>query len=153
MKLVKFNKALTLLGLILTALLMNSCKTINETPEGCVVSFIVSAETRNMSRAWEVLSPNAQAYYNNQGEKMRKSGRGALENEIAKIVKFRSVKKDYKIEVDNNNSQIVKIISIGGPTHLVETENIDGNFRIKNEASVKNLLEGISAEMKKNEGY
>jgi len=153
MKLVKFNIALTFSALIIAALFINSCKTLNESPEGCVVSFIVAAENRNMGRAWDILSPSAQAYYNGLGEKMRKSGKGALENEIARIVKFRTVKKDYSVEVDSSDKQSVKIIIIGGPVHIVETENVDGNYKIKNEASVKSLLEGISGEVKKNEGY
>lgn len=153
MNLVKFNRALTFLALAAAALLLNSCESLNESPQGCVVSFIVAAEHRNMTRAWDILSPDAQSYYNGQGEKMRKSGKGALENEIAKIVKFKTVKKEYTVERDSVNNLFVKIVTVGGPTHLIETENIDGNYKIKNETSVKNLLEGISAEVKKNEGY
>lgn len=150
----RINHYLILLILITGSIILQSCKTINETPEGCVVSFIVGAEERNMTRVWDVLSPEAQQYYNSLGEKMRKSGKGALENEIAGITKFRSVKKDYRIEPDSENKNIIKIITIAGPTHIVETINIDGNFKIKDERSVKNLLESISAERKKKEeGY
>jgi hypothetical protein len=152
MKSVNF-KIIPALFLILSALLINSCKTLNESSEGCVVSFIVAAENRNMNRAWDILSPQAQQYYNGLGEKMRKSGKGALENEIARIVKFRSVKQDYRIEVDPTNNMNINIVVSGGPTHIVATENIDGNYKIKNETSVRSLLEGISADTKKNEGY
>jgi hypothetical protein len=48
---------------------------------------------------------------------------------------------------------MVKIVTIGGPTHLVETINIEGDYKIKNEASLKNLLDGITAEVSKKEGY
>lgn len=150
---VKIKLRITLFTLLLAALLFNSCKTLNESSEGCVVSFIVAAENRNMNRAWDILSPEAQQYYNGQGEKMRKSGKGALENEIARIIKFRSIKKDYRLEIDSSNNMNINIVVIGGPTHIVATENIEGNYKIKNETSVRSLLEAITLESKKNEGY
>ncbi len=84
---------------------------------------------------------------------MRKSGKGALENEIARITKFRSVKKDYTIQVDSVNSTVVNIVTIGGPVHKVETVAIDGDYKIKDLASLKNLLDGITAEAKSKDGY
>lgn len=129
------------------------CQNIHQTPDGAVVAFIVAAEQRDMTKAWNVLSPELQTYYNGLGEKMRKSGKGALENEIAKITKFRSVKKDYRIQKDSVNSSNVMILTVGGPTHLVETVEIDGDFKIKNEVSLKNLLNCITAEANKKEGY
>lgn len=140
--------------LILTIILfLQGCGNIHTTPDGAVVAFIVAAEQRDMTKAWNILSPELQAYYNGQGEKMRKSGKGALENEIAKITKFRTVKKDYKIEKDNTDHTLINIITIGGPVHKVETVQIDGDYKIKDAASLKNLLDGITAEVTKKEGY
>jgi hypothetical protein len=84
---------------------------------------------------------------------MRKSGKGALENEINRISKFRSVKKDYRIETDSANANIVKIVTIGGPVHIIETINVDGNFKIKDETSLKHLLDGITAQLNTKETY
>jgi hypothetical protein len=153
MKSIKLSYLLVFSIFTVSALFLSSCKSIIESPDGCVVAFIVTAEQRNMTKAWDLLGPDAQSYYNSQGEKLRKSGKGALENEIAKITKFRRVKKDYFIEKDKSNPDVVNIVTIGGNTHPVETINIDGNYKIKNEASVKNALDGISAEVKKQDGY
>lgn len=153
MKMTRIYSTFVILFLAFCTLIFNSCKTIHETPEGCVVSFIVGAEERNMTRLWDALSPEAQQYYNGLGEKMRKSGKGALENEIARITKFRKVKKEYTVQPDNTNNGIVKIVTVGGPEHVIETVNIDGNYKIKNHQSVKNILDGISAEVKKENGY
>ena len=151
MKFVKSAKVLTLFFFAMT--LFYSCGNIHETPNGCVVAFIVAAEQRDMTKAWNILGSDAQSSYNNLGEKMRKSGRGALENEISRISKFRSVKKDYKIEIDSDNPNLVKIVTIGGPQHPVETINENGNYKIKDIYSVRNLLNGISAEIIKKEDY
>lgn len=138
---------------VLTAVMIHGCANIHTTPDGAVVAFIVAAEQRDMTKAWNVLSPELQAYYNGQGEKMRKSGRGALENEIARITKFRTVKKDYRIQVDSANNTSVNIVTIGGPVHKIETVQIDGDYKIRNESSLRNLLDGITAEVNKKEGY
>lgn len=138
---------------VLTAVMIHGCANIHTTPDGAVVAFIVAAEQRDMTKAWNVLSPELQAYYNGQGEKMRKSGRGALENEIARITKFRTVKKDYRIQVDSANNTSVNIVTIGGPVHKIETVQIEGDYKIKNESSLRNLLDGITAEVNKKEGY
>lgn len=135
------------------ALQFPGCQNIHKSPDGCVVAFIVAAEQRDMTKAWNTLGPEAQAYYNDLGEKMRKSGRGALENEIARITKFRSVKQDYKLVVDSTNSDIVNLVTIGGPTHPIKTINIEEDYKIKDESSLKNLLAGITAEKRKDEGY
>lgn len=134
-------------------IVLSSCQNIHKTPDGCVVAFIVAAEQRDMTKAWNVLSPQLQAHYNGLGEKMRKSGRGALENEIARIQKFRSVKKDYTIQIDSTDQRTVNIITIGGPVHRVETVDIDGDFKIKDEVSLRNLLAGITEIQSKPEGY
>jgi hypothetical protein len=144
-------KPLTLL--LLSLILLYSCGNIHETPNGCVVAFIVAAEQRDMTRAWNTLGPEAQSSYNSLGEKMRKSGKGALENEISRITKFRSVKKDYRIVTDSSDANLVKIVTIGGPEHPVETINENGSFKIKDINSVRNLLNGISAEVVKNKEY
>lgn len=130
-----------------------SCQNIHKSPDGAVVAFIVAAEQRDMTKAWNILSPELQAYYNGLGEKMRKSGRGALENEIARITKFRTVKKDYTINVDAANGSIINLVTLGGPTHKVETVDVGGDFKIKDEASMKNLLDAITAESTKEKGY
>jgi hypothetical protein len=141
------------LAIIIPLILIAACGNIHQTPEGAVVAFIVAAEQRDMTKAWNILSPELQAYYNGQGEKMRKSGRGALENEIARITKFRNVKKDYRIKVDSTVASTIRIETIGGPNHIIETVQIDGDYKIKDEKSLKNLLSGISAEVNKKEGY
>jgi len=138
---------------ILAALLLHGCANIHTTPDGAVVAFIIAVEQRDMTKAWNILSPELQAYYNGQGEKMRKSGRGALENEIAKITKFRNVKKDYRLEKDSTDNSVINIITIGGPVHRIETVQVEGDYKIKNSASLKNLLDGISAEVNNKEGY
>ncbi len=139
--------------ILMFPLIFSSCQNIHKTPDGCVVAFIVAAEQRDMTRAWNVLSPELQAYYNGLGEKMRKSGRGALENEIARIQKFRSVKKDYAIQLDSTDQKTVNLITLGGPVHRIETVDIDGDFKIKNEVSLRNLLSGITEIQNKPEGY
>src|SRR4030095_15717470 len=89
--------------------LLYSCGNIHQSPDGCVVAFIVASEQKDMTKAWNILGPDAQNYYNTLGEKMRKSGKGALENEIGRISKFKSVKKDYRIELDSANKENIKI--------------------------------------------
>ncbi len=145
----KFNISLTLLA----AVLLSACGNIHQTPEGAVVAFIVAAEQRDMGKAWNVLSPDLQAYYNSLGEKMRKSGRGALENEIARIKTFRSVKKDYRLKEDSTVNTTVRLITMGGNDHLVETVLIDGDYKIKDEKSLRNILDVITAQENKKEGY
>ena len=139
--------------LIIAALLLHGCANIHTTPDGAVVAFIVAAEKRDMTKAWNILSPELQAYYNGQGEKMRKSGRGALENEIAKITKYRTVKKDYTIHPDKSNNTIINIVTVGGPVHPVETIQVEGGSKTKNSAPLKTLLTGISAEVNNKDGY
>ena len=148
-----FNIKIYTILTIISIVFMASCGNIHTSPEGAVVAFIVAAEQRDMTKAWNVLSPDLQAYYNSLGEKMRKSGKGALENEIARISKFRTVKKDYKLQVDSVTNTNVNIVTIGGPVHPVETIQIGEEFKIKDEKSLRNLLNSITAEEKKKEGY
>ena len=147
----KIRYLLAFMALML--LTIASCQNIHKSPDGAVVAFIVAAEQRDMTKAWNILGPELQAYYNGLGEKMRKSGRGALENEIARITKFRTVKKDYTINVDGANGSIINLVTVGGPTHKVETMDVGGDFKIKDEASMKSLLDAITAESTKEKGY
>jgi hypothetical protein len=147
------NISISLILLFAGSIYLFGCQNIHKSPDGCVVAFIVAAEQRDMTKAWNILSPEAQAYYNLLGEKMRKSGKGALENEIAKITKFRSVKRDYRLVIDSTNSEVVNLVTIGGPTHSIQTVNVEGDYRIKDEVSMRNLLAGITAETGKNNGY
>lgn len=138
---------------IAVLLAVYSCGNIHTNPDGAVVAFIIAAEQRDMTKAWNILSPELQSHYNSLGEKMRKSGRGALENEIARITKFRTVKKDYVIKQDSLNNTVINILTLGGPVHKIETVDVGGDFKIKDEASLKNLLDGISAERKEKDAY
>jgi hypothetical protein len=138
---------------LISSIILSSCGNIHQSPDGAIVAFIVAAEQRDMTKAWNILSPDLQAYYNNLGEKMRKSGRGALENEIAKITKFRSARKDYRLQKDTANISTVRLLTVGGPVHIIETIEIEGDYKIKDEKSLRSLLDGITAEEKKKEGY
>ena len=139
---------------VLSMLIFYSCGNIHQSPDGAVVAFIVAAEQRDMTKAWNILSPELQAYYNILGEKMRKSGKGALENEIARIKKFRSVKKDFYIQLDSSVNTTVNLVTTeGGPVHSVETIDLNGDYKIKDEVSMRNLLAAITAELGKEEGY
>jgi len=151
MKNIKFSAVLTVLLYIMFS--SAGCTNIHQTPDGVVVAFIVAAEKRDMTRAWNNLSPELQAHYNSQGEKMRKSGKGALENEIARITKFRTVKKDYTIQIDAANGSVINLVNNSGAVQKVETVAIDGDYKIKDLASLKNLLESITAEAKSKDGY
>jgi len=151
MKNIKFSAVLIVLLYIMFS--SAGCTNIHQTPDGVVVAFIVAAEKRDMTRAWNNLSPELQAHYNSQGEKMRKSGKGALENEIARITKFRTVKKDFTIQIDGANGSVINIVNNSGAVQKVETVAIDGDYKIKDLASLKSLLEGITAEAKSKDGY
>jgi len=151
MKNIKFSAVLIVLLYIMFS--STGCTNIHQTPDGVVVAFIVAAEKRDMTRAWNNLSPELQAHYNSQGEKMRKSGKGALENEIARITKFRTVKKDYTIQIDSANGSVINIVNNSGAIQKVETVAIDGDYKIKDLASLKSLLEGITAEAKSKDAY
>ena len=106
-----------------------------------------------MSKAWNLLSTEAQNYFNGLGEKQRRSGKGALESEIKRIKKFKDVKKEYIIEKDALKPETVKIILTGGQEFKIETVNRDGTYLLKDGNSVRNLLTGITAELGKENGY
>jgi hypothetical protein len=130
-----------------------SCGKITDTPDGCVVAFIVACEERDMTKAWNHLGPDAQNYYNGLGEKQRRSGKGALENEVNRIKRFRNVKKDYKIVKDKDKPDLIKIMLIGDQEFNVETIDENGSYKIRDGNSVRNLLNGITAESEKGNGY
>jgi len=137
----------------LVFLILISCGKPQTNPNACVVSLILSIEQHDMSKAWGLLGPDAQGYYNGLGEKQRRSGKGALENEINKIKTFRSIRKDYKLQADKENPNIVKLVTFAGPEHLIETVNDNGDYKIKDGQSMKNLFDGISGEMDNTKGY
>ena len=153
MNIIKFKLILAFIVLAIICSITPGCKNIHETPDGAVVAFIIAAEQRDMTKAWNIMSPELQAHYNSLGEKMRKSGRGALENEIARITKFKLVKKDYTINVDDANGEVIKIKMNSGPEYRIETVKADNDYKIKNKESMKNLLDAIAAEITNKEGY
>lgn len=106
-----------------------------------------------MGKAWDYLGADAQSYYNDLGEKMRKSGKGAFENEINRIKSFRNARSDYSIRSDKENPNNMHLITSGGMDFLVETEDVSGNFKIKNPASVKSVLSSIAGEVDKSAPY
>ncbi|MGH2574539.1 MAG: hypothetical protein ACRDFC_02445 [Ignavibacteria bacterium] len=130
-----------------------SCGRITDTPDGCIASFIASIAEHNMGRAWYLLGPDAQSSYNNMGEKQRRSGKGAFENEIKKIIKLRTIKKDYTINLDNNNPNLVIILLNDGKEYKIETISENGDFKIKNRDAVSNLINAIAEEQRKEDYY
>jgi hypothetical protein len=139
--------------LLLFLLLFSSCGKPHVSPNACVVAFILAVEEHDMSKAWGLLGPEAQGYYNDLGEKQRRSGKGAFENEVNKIKTFRSIRKDYKLQADKENPNIVRLITFAGPEHLIETVDDNGDYKIKDAQSLKNLFDGISGEMNNTKGY
>ncbi len=75
-----------ILATTIVIFLVNACGKITDTPDGCVVAFIVAAEQHDMNKAWNHLSTEAQSYYNGLGEKQRRSGKGALEKLLGQIM-------------------------------------------------------------------
>lgn len=126
---------------------------MSNSPKGCVTSFIVAVEQHDMSRVWGLLSKDAQAYYNDLGEKQRRSGKGALENEINRIKTFRNASKDYSIRKDKDNSENIKLVVFGTQEFVIETVTEDDSYRIKNAVSVKNILNVIASEVEKQAPY
>lgn len=128
------------------------CGRITDTSDGAVVAFIVAVEEHNMNKAWNLLGSDAQVFYNNLGEKQRRSGKGALENEIKRIKRFRNVKKDYKIVKVQENPMLIKIQLLGGMEFFIQTVDEEGAYKLKDGNAVRNLLTAISAETER-EGY
>lgn len=145
---------LSRLLLIIFVFICFACgKKTSDNPRGCVTYFILSLEQHDMSKAWDYLGKDAQAYYNDLGDKMRKSGKGAFENEINRIKSFRNARSDYSIRSDKENVNNMHIVTSGGMDFIVETEEIDNSFKIKNYNSVKSVLLSISGEVDKSAPY
>jgi hypothetical protein len=139
--------------IILLAGLFSSCDKASNNPKGCVTALIVALEQHDMGKAWGLLSKEAQSYYNDLGEKTRRSGRGALEAELKKIKSFRSVSKDFSIRHDKENGDVVKLVFYGGNEFKIQTVNEDGDYKIKDVNSLRTLLEVITAEKSNENGY
>lgn len=146
------NKIILALS-ILTFLLLASCGRESDSPKGCVTSFIIAIEQHDMGKAWGLLGHDAQSYYNTLGERQRRSGKGAFENEIDKIKTFRNLRKDYAIHKDKGVQDTIKMIVYGGSIFRVNIYDEDGNFKIKDEHSVRNILDVITGELKPNEKF
>ncbi|RPI15838.1 MAG: hypothetical protein EHM58_13120 [Ignavibacteriae bacterium] len=144
---------ISIIILALALLPFTGCEKASNTPKGCVVAFIIALEQHDMSKAWGLLGKDAQAFYNELGERQRRSGKGALENEVKKIKSFRSAAKDYSVRHDKGNDDNVKIVFYGGNEFIITTMNEDGDYKIKDANSVKTLMTIIAAEMDKGNGY
>jgi hypothetical protein len=72
--------------LILLGFILSSCDKASNNPKGCVTTLIVALEQHDMSKAWGLLSKETQAYYNDLGEKQRRSGKGAFEAEVCQKI-------------------------------------------------------------------
>jgi hypothetical protein len=138
---------------ILTLLLIASCGSESDSPKGCVTSFIIAIEQHDMSKAWGMLGQDAQTYFNSLGERQRRSGKGAFENEIDKIKTFRNLRKDYAIHEDKGVQDTIKLIVYGGKVFNVNIANDEGSYKVKDEKSVKNILDVITGELKPNEKF
>lgn len=134
-------------------ILLSSCGDNRNTPSYCVTTFIIAAEQHDMAKAWNTLSPYAQQYYNQIGEKNRKSGRGILEHDISEIKSFRNIKRDYKIEVDTVNPSTIRIKTYGGLVFNIQTTEIDGEYKLSDGIAVKNLINGIAVDFVRKEYY
>ena len=145
------TKVLTVLFLLV--LLLSSCGRESDSPKGCVTLFIIAIEQHDMSKAWGLLGTDAQSYFNTLGERQRRSGKGAFENEIDKIKTFRNLRKEYGIHEDKGVLDTIKMIVYGGREFRVNILNDDGNYKIKDEQSVRNILDVITAELKPKESF
>ncbi len=136
-----------------TFLYISCGKKVSDSPKGCVTAFIVAIEQHDMNKSWELLGKDAQAYYNDLGEKMRKSGKGAFENEINRIKSFRNAQKDFSIRKDKDNPENVRLVTSGGMEFVIEIEDLEGTYKIKNGNSVRYILNVISSEVEKQAPY
>lgn len=130
-----------------------NCGKNYENSSAAVTALIIAIEQHDMQKAWNMLGPDAQAFYNSLGEKQRRSGRGALERDINNIKSFRSLKNDYKIKEDKENPGVVKIILLAGAEFPVATVFDENSFKIKDGQSVKNLIAGIAYEKNQKDDY
>lgn len=138
---------------VLLCLVIFSCGKASNSPRGCVSQFIIAIEQHDMSKAWGLLGNDAQSYYNSLGEKQRRSGKGAFENEIDKIKTFRSARTDYSVHEDKGVQDTIKLVIFGGKEFNINIADEDGSYRIKDRQSVRNVLDVISGELKQNEHF
>jgi hypothetical protein len=150
---VSILKKLVPILFVLTAFICISCDKASNSPRGCVSSFIIAIEQHDMSRAWDLLGKDAQSYFNSLGERQRRSGKGAFENEIDKIKTFRNAKKDYAIHEDKGVQDTIKLRVLGGREFNVNIIDEDGDYKIKDETSVKHILDVITGELKPKEDF
>jgi len=143
----------TIFTVSILVLVIHSCGSRKNTPTNCVAAFIIAAEEHDMNKAWEVLSPEAQQYYNDIGDKNRKSGKGILEHDISEIKSFRRIRTDYKLETDSTDKSLIRIKTYGGLFFNVQTADINGDFKLKDGIAVKNLIKGIAVDIIKKEYY
>lgn len=141
-----FNNIIIAVLLFFLAI-FSSCEKAGNSPRGCVSSFIIALEQHDMSKAWGLLGKDAQFYYNQLGEKQRRSGKGAFENEINRIKTFRNARKDYSLHTDKETPDGMKLVVSGGKDFKIHIANEDGEFKIKDETSVKNILDVITGEL------
>jgi len=146
------KKSLIILPVILSFVLL-SCGKASNTPRGCVSQFIISIEQHDMSKAWGLLGKDAQTYFNTLGERQRRSGKGAFENEIGKIKTFRNARNDYTIHEDKGVQDTIKLIVLGGREFSIGITDENGDYKIKDQQSVRNVLDVIAGELKQNERF
>lgn len=150
----KILKACFFVIICITAFTFLSCDKSSNNARGCVTTFISALEQHDMGKAWGLLGKNAQSYYNVLGERQRRSGKGAFENEINRIKTFRNAGKDYSVHFDKDTQDEIKLITEGDKEFKIIIVDEDGEYKIKDETSVKNVLRVITAELKTNEpGY
>jgi hypothetical protein len=139
---------ITCIVLLFIGLIFLSCgQKISETPKGCITTFIISAEQHDINKCWDCLGKDAKTFYNDIGDKMRKSGKGALENEINKINTFRNAQKDYSMRKDKDSVNIIHMFTGGGQEFVINLIEEDGAFKIRDGNSVKSILNVISADI------
>ena len=140
--------------LLVTLILFCSCgRKIADTSKGCVTAFINAVEQHDMEKAWDCLGKDAKVFYNDLGDKTRKSGKGALENEINRIKSFRNAQKDYIMKKDKDNENNLHLNTSGGADFLIEMVDEDGAFKIKDGNSVRAILKTIAGEVDKQNPY
>jgi hypothetical protein len=146
-------KKIVPLLIISAAFISISCGKESNSPRGCVTSFIIAVEQHDMGKAWGLLGKDAQSFFNVIGERQRRSGKGALENEIDKIITYRSAKHDYSIHEDKGIQDTIKLRVFGGRDFNVNIIDEDGDYKIKDAASVRNILDVITGQMKPNTDF
>jgi uncharacterized protein involved in exopolysaccharide biosynthesis len=133
--------------ILLSVIIILSCSKKYNSPEDAVYNFIEALVQKDISKAWNLLSDEIQNEYNSKGEKMRKSGKGAFENEISRIKKFNN---DFTIENDGN---YLIILLSNGSRFPVKTEIINKSYVIADMASLNRILSAITLEAKDKKVY